>query len=112
MTFQVYEVRRHRLVVLTLSRWEHIVEGHPEMEVLGREIAACLTSPDVVVASKQYADRELYYKRLHQQGQQTMWIKVVVSFADPELGEVITAFLTYNITGGQTLWLQARLPLS
>lgn len=113
MTFSVSEVRRQRLVVLTLSRWEHIITGHPEIESLGTQVAACLTSPDFVIASEKYPDRELYYKRMRQRerGWGWTWIKVVVSFADPELGEVITAFLTYNLKGGQVLWQQPRLRL-
>lgn len=111
MTFQINEVRRQRLVVLTLSRWEHIITGHPGIEPLGREMAACLTSSDFVFASEKYADRELYYKRLRQHGKAWTWIKVVVSFADPELGEVIRAFLTYNLRGGKILWQQPRLRL-
>ena len=75
------------------------------------EIQACVTSPEIIRASDQRPNCELYYKRLPQQPGAPLSIKGIVCFAVAELGVVITAFLTYDLVGGQILWMPPRLRL-
>ena len=81
------------------------------MEMYPVEIQACVTSPEIIRASDQRPNCELYYKRLTQQPGAPLWIKVIVCFAEEKLGEVITAFLTYDLVGGDILWMPPRLRL-
>ena len=111
MTFSVQEPRKQRTVVLTHSRWEHIVGGHPEVETLGPYVQGAVTSPEIILASLQRPEVELFYKRVREGKSGPLWMKVVVSFAAPDLGEVLTAFLVYNMTGGELLWLHPHLKL-
>ena len=112
MTFEVHELRLQRTVVLTASRWEHIIRRHPEMAAHGPEIRNALTSADVILASTQRPNVELYYKRLREGRFGPIWLKVVVAFAEDDLGEVLTTFLVYNISGGEVLWLPPDLKLT
>lgn len=85
------------------------------MSMYHTELKACITSPEVIIADTKYSDRELYHKRIRQKRGAPLWIKVVVSFAEDEtgevMGEVITAFLTHNLVGGEILWMPPHLKL-
>lgn len=79
-----------RLVVLSASRWEHIVDptsGHPEMTALEIEILAAVRAPDRRRLG--HEPNESWFYRADVGPSQ--WIKVVVVY-EGEYGSIITAF--------------------
>jgi hypothetical protein len=111
LTFAAVEPRKQRLVRLTSSRRRHILRRHPEVAALAEALKDTVTAPDVVLASGKLPNVELYYKRLREGKFGWLWLKVVVSFDARGEGEITTAFLVYNITGGEVLWLPPHLKL-
>jgi hypothetical protein len=77
-----------RDVLLDVERWEHIVDGHPELGHLREEILRAVESPTEVVAGRM-SDEAWFY--LEGAGP-SRWLKVVVVFDRQGSGRIITAF--------------------
>jgi hypothetical protein len=98
---------RGREVRCSEYRWNYHVTEHPEMIGREQEVMATIQKPDpgFIFQDKVKADRHIYYRR-SRRGSRPVYVKVVVRFeADDSVGELITAFLTSNMKGGeQLLW--------
>jgi hypothetical protein len=77
-----------RDVLLDVERWEHIVDGHPELGHVQDEILRAVESPTEVMAGRT-SDEEWFY--LEGAGP-SRWLKVVVVFDRAGSGRIITAF--------------------
>jgi hypothetical protein len=77
-----------RDVLLDVERWEHIVDGHPELGHMQEEILRAVESPTEVMAGRT-SDEEWFY--LEGAGP-SRWLKVVVVFDRRGSGRIITAF--------------------
>jgi len=74
--------------LLEVGRWEHIVDGHPELGHIQEEILRAVESPTEIMAGRM-ADEEWFY--LEGAGP-SRWLKVVVVFDQQGSGRIITAF--------------------
>jgi hypothetical protein len=79
---------RGRDVVLSIERWQHIIDAHPEIEAHEEDVLRAIASPTAVLAGRE-SDEEWFY--LEGAGP-SRWLKVVVSFDGPQSGRIITAF--------------------
>jgi hypothetical protein len=77
-----------RDVVLDVERWEHIVDGHPELGHMQAQILRAVESPTEVMVGRM-PDEEWFY--LEGAGP-SRWLKVVVVFDRQGSGRIITAF--------------------
>jgi hypothetical protein len=77
-----------RDVLLDVERWEHIVDGHPELGHIQEEVLRAVESPTEVMAGRS-SDEEWFY--LEGAGP-SRWLKVVVVFDRSNSGRIITAF--------------------
>lgn len=79
-----------RPVLLSASRWEHIVDrafGHPEMATLEAEVLAAVRAPDR--RRPGHEPNEVWFYRAG--AGPSRWIKVVVIY-EGSYGSIITAF--------------------
>ena len=79
---------RGREVSLDDERWEHIIDGHPELRDMQVDILRTVESPSEVIAGRG-PDEEWFY--LAGAGP-SRWLKVVVIFDRQGSGRIITAF--------------------
>jgi len=79
---------RGRKVSLDAERWEHILDGHPELRDSQADIVRAVESPSEVLAGRS-PDEEWFY--LAGAGP-SRWLKVVVVFDRANSGRIITAF--------------------
>jgi hypothetical protein len=77
-----------RDILLDVERWEHIVDGHPELEHIQDEVLRAVESPTEVMTGRS-SDEEWFY--LEGAGP-SRWLKVVVVFDRSNSGRIITAF--------------------
>lgn len=77
-----------RDVMLGAERWEHIIDGHPELRDMQREVLRAVKSPSEVLTGRM-PDEEWFY--LADAGP-SRWLKVVVVFDRANSGRIITAF--------------------
>jgi hypothetical protein len=85
---QTIRDREGREVLLSPERWQHIVSGHPEIEVFEREVRQAIESPMAVLPGREPGEEWLYLEGAGP----SRWLKVVVAFDNAERGRIITAF--------------------
>jgi len=79
---------RGREIVLTAQRWQHILDGHPEMATREEDVLRAIETPTDVAPGRE-PDEEWFY--LADAGP-SRWLKVVVVFGGSASGHIITAF--------------------
>ncbi len=79
---------RGREIVLTAERWQHIVNGHPELAAHEEEVLRAVRAPTEALPGRE-PDEEWFYLR---DAGPSRWLKVVVLFKGPTTGRIITAF--------------------
>jgi hypothetical protein len=79
---------RGRSVSLDAERWEHIIDGHPELRDLQADIARAVESPGEIVAGRAQNEEWFYLAGAGP----SRWLKVVVVFDPAGRGRIITAF--------------------
>jgi hypothetical protein len=79
---------RDRKVSLDPERWEHILDGHPELRDNQADVVRAVESPTEVLSGRS-PDEEWFY--LAGAGP-SRWLKVVVVFDRASNGRIITAF--------------------
>lgn len=77
-----------RTVNLTADRWEHIIDGHPEMGSLRGEVLRAIREPSELLRAPRVGE-DWYYL---QGAGPSQWLKVVVAFDENNDGSVLTAF--------------------
>ncbi len=77
-----------RTIHLTADRWEHIIDGHPEMGTLHAEVLRAIREPTQILHGPR-AGEDWYYL---QGAGPSSWLKVVVVFDEDESGNALTAF--------------------
>jgi hypothetical protein len=85
---QTMRDRQGRDVLLSPERWQHIVSGHPEIEIYEKEIRRAVESPTTVLAGREPDEEWLYLEGAGP----SRWLKVVVSFDSEGRGRIITSF--------------------
>jgi hypothetical protein len=80
--------RQGRQILLSPERWQHIVSGHPEIEVHRGGIRRAVESPTSVVAGRESDEEWLYLEGVGP----SRWLKVVVVFDSEDRGRIITSF--------------------
>jgi hypothetical protein len=76
-----------RKVELTDERWDHIVEGHPDIRALDQTVLQAVQSPDHHMPGR-LANEEWYYVKTDTPSN---WLKVVVAYAEG-CGHIVTAY--------------------
>lgn len=74
-----------RIVVLTEARWDHIVDGHPELAEHRERVLAIVGDPSATVVGR--PEETWFYGR----GGPSRFLKVVVHWAG-DRGAIVTAF--------------------
>lgn len=77
-----------RIVSLSGERWEHILEGHPELLALQAAVMAAVAVPARRVAAPRWPGEEWFYAR---DIGPSRWLKVVVLY-EQGAGRILTAF--------------------
>jgi hypothetical protein len=80
--------RQGRGVLLCPERWQHIISGHPEIEVYAMDIRRAVETPTAVIAGREPDEEWLYLEGAGP----SRWLKVVVVFDSPDQGRIITSF--------------------
>jgi hypothetical protein len=80
--------RQGREITLSPERWQHIVSGHPEIEVYLRDIRRAVEAPTAVIAGREPDEEWLYLEGAGP----SRWLKVVVAFDSADQGRIITSF--------------------
>ncbi|MEX2447783.1 MAG: hypothetical protein WD404_03455 [Solirubrobacterales bacterium] len=80
--------RQGREVLLSPERWQHIVSGHPEIEVYEEEVRRAVQAPSAVLAGRESDEEWLYLEGAGP----SRWLKVVVVFDSEDRGRIITSF--------------------
>lgn len=75
-------------MVLSIERWEHIVDGHPEIAAYEDDVLRTVESPTSVLAGRGSEEEWLYLEGAGP----SRWLKVVVVFDSDGGGRIITAF--------------------
>lgn len=75
-------------MLLTVERWEHIVDGHPELAAHEDDIVRAVAAPTATTPGREN-DEEWFYLR---DAGPSRWLKVVVVFDSSASGRIITAF--------------------
>lgn len=76
-----------RRVELTVERWEHIIQGHPELVAHREAVLRAVTAPDRRLEGRKQNEEWFY---LADAGP-SQWLKVVVAYAQRR-GFITTAF--------------------
>jgi hypothetical protein len=80
--------RQGREVLLSPERWQHIISGHPEIEVYVTDIRRAVEAPTAVIAGREPDEEWLYLEGAGP----SRWLKVVVVFDSADQGRIITSF--------------------
>jgi phage-Barnase-EndoU-ColicinE5/D-RelE like nuclease2 len=80
--------RQGREVTLSPERWQHIISGHPEIEVYAADIRRAVEAPTAVLAGREPDEEWLYLEGAGP----SRWLKVVVVFDSADQGRIITSF--------------------
>src|SRR5215208_3752208 len=76
-----------RAVELTLQRWSHIAEGHPELHVTPTAILSIVAEPDRHTGGRRAGEEWFYGRDIGP----SAWLRVVVHY-ERDRGRIITAF--------------------
>jgi hypothetical protein len=75
-----------RVIILSDERWEHVIDGHPELSAWRARVVEIAMRPERSMDGRR-ADEQWFYG----EGGPSRWIKVVVQW-DGSRGFVVTAF--------------------
>jgi len=73
---------------------KHILGNHPHMQEWMRRVTLTIEKPDFISEDVDRRNRHNYYRLVKNRQK---FIKVVVEFADEDVGNVITAFAANNL---------------
>jgi hypothetical protein len=76
-----------RTVELTEERWGHIVERHPEIQMLDQTVLRAIQAPDHRMRGR-LGNEEWYYVKTDTPSN---WLKTVVAYAEGR-GHIVTAY--------------------
>ncbi len=76
-----------RPVVLTVERWQHILDGHPDLAPFQALVLTAVRGPDYRRPGR-WPDEEWFYLAT---ARPSRWLKVVVVY-EGERGRIVTAF--------------------
>lgn len=100
LLFEVTDPRGKK-ITCTEEAWDHVLDGHPEME--GAEVdvqnAICAPSYSMIYQDKDYPERNIYYRKQLKD----YYIKVIVKFMNDDPGAMITAFIADSPKSGEAL---------
>jgi hypothetical protein len=77
-----------RAVVLSVERWAHIIDGHPELEPHEEDVLRAVRAPTQTTPGREPGEQWYYLAGAGP----SRWLKVVVLFDQPLEGRIITAF--------------------
>lgn len=88
-------------IVLTDSRWKHIIGQHPEVRPHLEKITKVVSDPDFVKRSKKARDTYLYYK-YYKEIYEGKYLLVVVNYTGTP--NILTCYITDRIKEGEHVW--------
>lgn len=77
-----------RSVELVPERWQHILEGHPELGPYSEAVLDAVRAPTKRLPGREAAEEWFYLRNAGP----SRWLKVVVRYETPTSGRVVTAF--------------------
>ncbi len=101
-----FKDKNNRIFTLTLERWNHIIERHPEMEEHLLNLGKVLRSPDIVCRSKSVYTTLLYHKKFKRLLlKKTEFLNVYISvIVDTSKNQIKTAYPTRKLAKGRKIW--------
>lgn len=98
-------------IVLEIERWDHIVDGHPEIKPLFDLVKETVQTPEVVLQDECRKETHYYYRltgrRLLRRDDLYM-VAVVRRSTTEKTGTVRTAYLVKEVRKGVLLWLRRK----
>jgi hypothetical protein len=76
-----------RLVVLTATRWRHVIDGHPELRTYLQDVLKAVQEPTRQLPGRRPGEAWYYLAGAGP----SRWLKVVVAY-DQGNGRILTAF--------------------
>jgi hypothetical protein len=94
---------RGRTIICTERNWgNHIEKRHSDLVSYETETLETISRPDFIFKDTDFSTREVYYLKY---AEKKMFLKVVVQFTSPKIGEVVTAYFVAGIkTGEKQIW--------
>jgi hypothetical protein len=90
----------NRRIILSEERWNHIIDTHPEIKGLLKELEGALIDPDTIKRSV-YNEKVVLFYRHYEHIYEGKHICVVIQL-DEEL--IVTAYITDRIKRGDVIW--------
>jgi len=100
-------------ISLDSQRWEHIVNGHPEMKPLLNKVQETVMHPEIIQRDAKNAETHYYYRlsgRKFSRAKDIYVNAVVARYESSKTGFVKTAFLVQTIRkhGEEFVWLNRK----
>ena len=95
-----------RTFILTLERWNHIIERHPELKEHLSDLETVLREPDIICRSTHVYNTILYYKKFEELNLKgikfsDIYIAVIVDISNKLIK---TAYPARKIIKGEKTW--------
>lgn len=92
--------RFNRRITLTEERWNHIIETHPELKEMLKELEGTLQDPESIKKSV-YNENVVLFYRYYEHIYEGKYMCVVVNLDNES---IVTAYITDRIKRGEILW--------
>jgi len=90
----------NRRIELSDVRWEHIIETHPEIKELIKELEGALIEPELIKRSV-YNDNVVLFYRHYKHIYEGKYMCVIVRLDEKS---IITAYITDRIKSSDVIW--------
>ncbi len=90
----------NRMIELSEERWKHIIETHPEIKGLLKEIEETLINPELIKKSVYNENMVLFYKH-YKHIHEGKYMCIVVRLNEKL---IVTAYITDRIKSGSIIW--------
>jgi hypothetical protein len=98
-------------IVLEIERWEHIVDGHPEVKPLLDLVQETVTKPELILQDGCRKETHYYYRLTGRRllRRDDLYLVAVVRRSTTEKnGNVRTAYLVKEFRKGVLIWLKRK----
>ncbi|MBU4373750.1 MAG: hypothetical protein KJ714_04775 [Euryarchaeota archaeon] len=92
--------RFKRRILLTEERWNHIIETHPELKEMLKELQGTLENPELIKRSV-YSENVVLFYGHYEHIYEGKHLCVVVRLDNES---IVTAYITDRIKRGEVIW--------
>lgn len=98
-------------IVLEIDRWDHIVDGHPEIKPLFDLVQETVKAPELILQDSCRKETHYYYRLSGRRllRRDDLYLVAVVRRSDADKnGTVRTAYLVKEVRKGVLVWLKRK----